>query len=97
VRVVIDGKTVKSEKDIHGQLSRQLDFGPYYGNNLDALWDRLYRDIPGPLELVWEDSETSKENLGEELYGRASGVFSKLMELSEKEEPPDVRFTVRFA
>ncbi|MEU8639766.1 barstar family protein [Amycolatopsis sp. NPDC048633] len=97
MRIVIDGTTVESEQDIHDQLKRQLDFGPYYGDNLSALWDRLYRDIPGPLELVWENSETSKEKLGEDLYRRASGVFSKLMELSEKEEPPDVRFTVRFA
>jgi ribonuclease inhibitor len=96
VRIVIDGESVRSEQDIHDQLKRQLDFGPYYGNNLNALWDRLYRDIPGPIELVWKDSAASEEHLGEELYGQASGVFSKLMEMSEKEEPPDVRFTVRF-
>lgn len=96
MRVVIDGKSVKSQQDVHDQLKAQLDFGPYYGDNLSALWDRLYRDIPGPLELVWEDSEASRESLGDEMYGRVSGVFTKLMELSEQEEPPGVRFTVRF-
>lgn len=97
MRVTIDGNSVKTQQDVHDQLKAQLDFGPYYGDNLSALWDRLYRDIPGPLELVWEGSEASRENLGEEMYDRVSGVFTKLMELSEQEEPPEDRFTVRFA
>ncbi len=37
----LDGAHVLSEKEFHSIMSASLDFGPYYGRNLDALWDRL--------------------------------------------------------
>ncbi|MCK6885045.1 barstar family protein [Enterobacter roggenkampii] len=30
-------------------MSASLDFGPYYGRNLDALWDRLSTDVERPV------------------------------------------------
>ena len=29
----------QDKKDIHSHLAQQLEFPPYYGNNLDALYD----------------------------------------------------------
>ncbi|WP_410586903.1 barstar family protein [Amycolatopsis sp. lyj-23] len=95
MRVVIDGKAVKSEKDVHDQLKRQLDFGPYYRNNLNALWDRLYRDVERPVELVWENSGASREHLGAELYGQIKKLLTDVMD-DDAKNPPDERFTVRF-
>ncbi len=96
MRVVLDGKTIRSERDLHDRLAGPLDFGPYYGRNLGALWDRLHRDVPRPVELVWEDAATSAEHLGEELYGRIAALLVKVME-SDAAYPPERRFTVRFA
>jgi hypothetical protein len=48
------------------------------------------------VELVWEDSATSAEHLGEELYGRIAALLVKVME-SDAAAPPEKRFTVRFA
>ncbi|WP_410566450.1 barstar family protein [Amycolatopsis sp. cmx-4-61] len=95
MRVIIDGNAVKSEQDLHDQLKGPLDFGPYYGNNLSALWDRLYRDVERPVELVWQNSETSKANLGDELFGKIAELMTHAMEEDAK-YPPDERFTVRF-
>ncbi|MFB7026676.1 MULTISPECIES: barstar family protein [unclassified Streptomyces] len=36
----MDGTTVRTEADPHGILARALGFGPYYGADLNALWDR---------------------------------------------------------
>lgn len=94
--VVIDGKSVRSEQDVHDQLKRQLDFGPYYGNNLNALWDRLYRDVERPVELVWEDSGASREHLGAELYGQIEKLLTDVMQ-DDADKPPENQFTVRFA
>ena len=52
----IDGCEVRTEADLHILLARALDFGPYYGANLDALWDRLSRDVP----VVWTDWQVSE-------------------------------------
>ncbi len=68
MRVVLDGAAIQTEGDFHRQLARLLDLGPHYGNNLDALWDRLSHDVERPVELVWENSAASRENLGDELF-----------------------------
>lgn len=68
MRVVLDGTAIRTEADFHRQLARLLDFGPYYGRNLDALWDRLSRDVERPVELIWENSAASRAALGDVLF-----------------------------
>jgi ribonuclease inhibitor len=62
--VILDGRLIRTASDFHRQLSRLLDFGPYYGNNLDALWDRLSTDVERPVMLEWHYSDESRRNLG---------------------------------
>ncbi|MEU3188129.1 barstar family protein [Streptomyces sp. NPDC006923] len=95
MRVTIDGSQIRSESDIHDALSRKLDFGPYYGRNLDALWDRLSADVERPVELIWEHSEASKAALGIEVFERFSSVLIRVMDQDES-FGLDERFTVRF-
>lgn len=61
----IDGTRIHSESDFHRAVSSLLDFGEYYGHNLNALWDRLSADVERPLTLVWKDSAISKARLGD--------------------------------
>ncbi|GAA3473073.1 barstar family protein [Nonomuraea roseola] len=68
MRVIVDGRRVSSEADLHRRLAGPLGFGPYYGNNLAALWDRLTTDVERPVEVVWTHWEESKANLGAELF-----------------------------
>lgn len=96
MRVVIDGKAIRTEADLHDQLAGPLDFGPYYGRNLNALWDRLYRDVERPVELVWADAAVSEENLGAELFATIAKLMTDVM-ADDTKYSPENRFTVRFA
>jgi ribonuclease inhibitor len=56
-------------------LSEQLDFGPYYGANLAALWDRLSTDIERPVRLIWKNAASSRTALGDELFAEIVRLF----------------------
>lgn len=64
MKVRIDGAAVHSEGDVHRQLAAQLEFGEQYGWNIAALRDRLLRDVPRPVEVVWDDHGLSRDRLG---------------------------------
>lgn len=95
MRVNIDGSQIDVEKDLHKQLSEKLNFGPYYGGNLDALWDFLYRNVERPVELIWKDSEASKGALGVELFNKIAELMIRVMEEDVLKDPDD-RFTIQF-
>ncbi|MDU6433239.1 MAG: barstar family protein [Pantoea sp.] len=74
--IVIDGALMSSEKDFHRTLAEVLDFGPYYGNNTDALWDMLSSGMACGFFIHWKNSSTSKERLGEK-FDVIVGLFNK--------------------
>ena len=77
MRAVIDGSAVKDERDVHKQLSEQLDFGPYYGWNRAALWDRLSTDVARPVEIVWQDADASRRTLGAETFDALVAILAR--------------------
>lgn len=81
---ILDGKEIKNESDFHMAISDLLDFGPYYGRNLDALWDRLSTDVERPVNIIWLDSELSRKRLGE--------CFDKIIQIFEKTKQQDLKF-----
>jgi ribonuclease inhibitor len=93
MRVVLPGRKICSEGDLHDVLTETLDLGEYYGRNTSALWDRLTTDVPRPIDLVWEDWEFSKSSLG--------AAFDEICELFREVEAQDLewglvdRFTFR--
>ena len=78
----IDGHNIQSEADFHKEIARALSFGPYYGKNLNALWDVLSRDIARPITLVWKNSDASQKNMPVE--------FEKIVNLLRDVEKDDV-------
>ncbi|GAA3708293.1 hypothetical protein GCM10022224_087270 [Nonomuraea antimicrobica] len=74
MRVVVDGRQIPMEANLHRFLAGPLDFGPYYGNNLAALRNRLSTDV----ELVWTHWEESRANLGADLFERIRRLFDKV-------------------
>ena len=68
MEIKLDGKRIFTESDFHRQISQLLDFGEYYGNNLDALWDVLTTDVERPVNLIWYDSAISRKNLDGETF-----------------------------
>ncbi|MBP2676159.1 MAG: barnase inhibitor barstar [Deltaproteobacteria bacterium] len=63
-RCVLDGKEVRSLDRFYEEISAQLEFPGHFGRNLDALWDVLTADIEGPIEVVWEAPDSSREAMG---------------------------------
>jgi ribonuclease inhibitor len=95
MRIVIDGARIHSESDLHDLLSMKLDFGPYYGRNLAALWDRLSTDVERPVELIWMNFKASKDLLGAETAEQIASVLTRVMEQDDSFGWDD-KFTVRF-
>ncbi|WP_055531745.1 barstar family protein [Streptomyces graminilatus] len=95
MRVEIDGATINSERDLHEFLSLALDFGPYYGANLSALWDRLSTDVERPVEIVWKASELSRTALGDQEF---ESIRDLLLRVQSQDQSFgwSSRFTVTF-
>jgi len=66
LKIDLDGRKILSNEDFHRALAEVMDFGPYYGKNLNALWDRLTRDIERPIRLTWNYASVSRAALGDE-------------------------------
>ena len=81
MKVEIKGIEIKTEKDFHKAISSALNFGPYYGDNLDALWDILTTDIERPVMLIWKDSNLSKKAMGKDF----DNIINILKKVSEQD------------
>jgi ribonuclease inhibitor len=74
---------------LYVDLARQLGLPGHFGANLDALWDALMRDVPGPIEIVWPDFAGTRQALGP----AADGVRATIEEVAM--ERPDVTVVIR--
>jgi Barstar, RNAse (barnase) inhibitor len=85
MEVVLQGDDIRSERDLHRILAEKLDFGPYYGANLAALWDRLTTDVERPVRLIWENAAASRAAMGDT-------IFTKIIQLFQDVEQQDRDF-----
>jgi len=76
-RCLLSGKTVRSLDGFYDEISRQLSFQEHFGRNLDALWDVLSADIEGPIEVVWENVDSSRHAM-EQDFNRLLGVLKEV-------------------
>jgi ribonuclease inhibitor len=53
-RVLLDASHDTLDK-VYDALQRQLALPRHFGRNLDALWDALTTDVPGPVTIEWRD------------------------------------------
>lgn len=90
MNAIINGIGLRTEEDFHLEFSRVFSLAPYYGHNLDALWDRLSTDIERPVVIVWMNSAESKKQMGE-VFDRIVGVFDRV-----KEHDASCKFEDRF-
>ncbi|MBS9439963.1 barnase inhibitor [Photorhabdus noenieputensis] len=88
--VILDGKSISTEADFHHEISKKLMFGDYYGNNLNALWDRLSCDIERPITIIWADSNHSCQCLGDK-FEKIVGIFNRV-----KQQDIDFDFDDKF-
>lgn len=50
-RCVLDCAKLGSIEACYGELAKQLRLSAHFGQNLDALFDALTRDVAGPVEI----------------------------------------------
>jgi ribonuclease inhibitor len=79
LQIDLDGREILSIEDFRDTIARLMDFGRYYGGNLDALWDRLSRDVERPVQLTWKHASVSRGALGEEYFCKIVGIFSDVV------------------
>jgi len=87
IKVLLDGKHMKTKETVHLYIKNELDSKEYFGNNLDALYDVL-STYNQPIEIVLINKDRLIENL--EDYGRA---LVKLFEDVE-EENTNIEFKI---
>ncbi|WP_223811667.1 MULTISPECIES: barstar family protein [Pantoea] len=59
--MILEGRDIHTESDLHRILAEMMDLDPCYGRNLDALWDCLNTDIERPTRITWCHSGLSKK------------------------------------
>lgn len=71
---------VRNINDVYLQLSQQLAFPPHFGHNLDALFDLLSRELPGPLRIFWPNALAAKAHFPQHDFDDLLGVFNDAVE-----------------
>lgn len=62
VRIGLAG--IASLADLYAALQRELDLPGHFGSNLDALWDALTTDLPGPIRIELVGTSDLRRRLG---------------------------------
>jgi len=88
MKTAILDPTATDRHAVFASLAAQLGFAPADAPNLDALWDVLRTDIPGPFAIVWRDHQAARSLLGDD-YDRLAALFADLAA-----ERDDVTFTL---
>ncbi|MFC0032531.1 barstar family protein [Micromonospora chaiyaphumensis] len=91
MQIELDGRRVRSEAEFHVEIARLLDFGPYYGKNLDALWDRVSFDVERPVRLVWTHAGVSRKAMGKGDFERIVAILRRAEERDRRRDD-DERF-----
>lgn len=78
-KIILDGSKINSARDFHEQIAKLLDFGPYYGHNIHALWDMMSAGVELKVDLHWVDYAHSKKMLGEEYMSYIINVFEDVI------------------
>jgi RNAse (barnase) inhibitor barstar len=78
VKVVIDGRFVLDEADLHRRMAGAFGYGPFYERDLDSLRDQLGGGDPRPLELVWIYAQSIRMALGTALFDRFVAILEQI-------------------
>lgn len=73
----LHGSRIRSLQDAYEEMAREMDFPHWFGKNLDAVWDILSTETPGPFEIIWKDSARSRAHMGRD-YTKLIKLFKDL-------------------
>lgn len=60
----LDGAALRSLDDVYDRMAEDLAFLDYFGRNLDALWDVLTGDLPGPVQIELSGAKAARAAIG---------------------------------
>ncbi|MCS6879517.1 MAG: barstar family protein [Geminicoccaceae bacterium] len=83
----LDGRS-RTRRAALARLARELGFPAHFGHNLDALYDVLTGDLPGPIEIVWAGADRTELASDPEL-----GPLLRTLEAAARERP-DLRLVL---
>jgi len=72
---------------VYDILARDLGLPTHFGRNLDALYDTLTGDVPGPIEIVVENAK----RLGAALGPQGSALLRLLAEVAKARKDARIR------
>lgn len=83
-KIFLDGKRQITPIEIYKVFCDQFDFGPYFGNNPDALFDFMVPvdDSDKPVIIVWQNSNVFKNKYPVE-FEQLLSVFKKISEFEK--------------
>ena len=82
MKVIIDGRFVLDQADLHRRLAGALGYGPMYRYDLDDLRAHLSAGDPRPVQLTWIHASTIRMALGTAAFDR----FVAVLEAVEAED-----------
>ena len=71
-KIILDFSNCKYISEIYKEIKNKFDFPPYYGENLDALWDCLDCYTPEPLKV----SVCGIEKMSDDMRDYMNGVVT---------------------
>jgi RNAse (barnase) inhibitor barstar len=75
VRVIIDGRFLLDEADLHRRLAGAFGYGPCYRYELPSLHERLAAGDPRPVQLTWSHAAAIRLALGRATFDRFVAVL----------------------
>jgi RNAse (barnase) inhibitor barstar len=94
VKVIIDGRFVLDEADLHRRLAGAFGYGPMYRHDLDSLTARLAAGDPRPVQLTWIHGSTIRMAIGTAAFEAFVTVFERIEAQDTGKEWPQ-RFVFR--
>lgn len=73
--ICLDGTQIETPKSFHSAMQNAAHFPPYYGKNLDALWDMVTEDQNG-FDITWYNADNSATKLN-----RYNNYFNRIQNL----------------
>ncbi|OHX14136.1 barstar family protein [Chromobacterium sphagni] len=72
---VCELRHILSLQQLFNEMSRQLRLPPHFGRNLDALYDCLANEVPGPYQLIWRETAETEKALGADVYAAVLDIL----------------------
>jgi RNAse (barnase) inhibitor barstar len=82
MKVIVDGRFVLDEADLHRRLAGAFGYGPFYTFDLASLREHLCGGDPRPVELVWIHAPCIRMAVG-------TAMFDKFVAMLEQVEAHD--------